>query len=74
MSKHHAAGNRRPHLPDRHIYLEWWRGERFAGCRGHVVLQGVGEIVGVGVEEVLRQVDELKKAQILRLRRLPVAR
>lgn len=38
------------------------------------MLQGVGEIVRVGVEEVLREVDELKKAQILRLRCFPVAR
>lgn len=53
-------------------YLERRRGERFARRRRHVVLQGVGEVVGVGVEEVLRQVDELKQAQILRLRRFPV--
>ena len=41
-------------------HLEWRGGERFARCRCHVVLQGVGEIVGVGVEEVLGEVDELK--------------
>lgn len=53
-------------------YLERRRGERFARRRRHVVLQGVGEVVGVGVEEVLRQIDELKQAQILCLRCFPV--
>lgn len=41
-------------------YLEWRGGERFARSRCHVVLQGVREVVGVGVEEVFGQVDELK--------------
>lgn len=78
-SKRHAVGKRclylLNHIQVRNIlYLEWRRGERFAGRRCHVVLQGVGEVVGVGVEEVFGEVDELKKAQILGLRILPVAR
>lgn len=53
-------------------YLERRRRERFARCRCHVVLQGVGQVVGVRVKEVFGEVDELKQAQVLRLSCLPV--
>lgn len=35
------------------------------------MLQRIGEVVGVRVEEILGEVDELEKAQILCLSRLP---
>lgn len=52
-------------------YLEWRRGEGLARCRCHVVLQGICQVVRVGVEEVLREVDELEQAQVAGFSNLP---
>ena len=43
-------------------YLKGWRWKSFAGGSCHVVLQGVGEIIGVREEEILGEIDELEQA------------
>lgn len=56
----------------RYPHLEWWRGKGLAGRGRHVVLQGVGEIVRVRVEEILGEVYQLEEPKISRLSDLPV--